>query len=115
MRATKYKDGMLVVGKNKKMFGEMVATSTRGSVVMNSYFDDCNHYVLLQRIDPLEIIIEPDDGQFYAYVPLLKGCRTCGDSIEEALSNIKDAVRVYVHSMRKHGELQSWNGRLIRS
>ena len=50
------------------------------------------------------VILEPDEGGYHAFCPALPGCHTCGDTIEEAMKNIREAVEVYCESMRKHGE-----------
>ncbi|MCI5122562.1 MAG: type II toxin-antitoxin system HicB family antitoxin, partial [Candidatus Electrothrix sp. AUS4] len=36
-------------------------------------------------------IIERDRDGFYAYIPALQGCMSQGDTLEEALANIKEA------------------------
>ena len=44
-----------------------------------------------------DVVIEQDeDGGFIAFVPALPGCFTQGDSLEEVLDNIKEAIEVYV-------------------
>jgi antitoxin HicB len=50
--------------------------------------------------------VEPDeDGVFVAECPTLPGCISQGDSREEALRNIKDAITGYLRSLDKHGEV----------
>ena len=46
---------------------------------------------------------EPEPG-YTATVPALPGCISCGDSLEEALENIKDAIALYIQDSRRHGE-----------
>ncbi|MCK4394675.1 type II toxin-antitoxin system HicB family antitoxin [Candidatus Bipolaricaulota bacterium] len=51
------------------------------------------------------IIIEQDeDGVYVAECPTLPGCISQGNSREEALTNIQDAVKGYLESLRKHDE-----------
>jgi len=51
------------------------------------------------------IIIEQDeDGVFVAECPTLPGCISQGNSREEALTNIQDAIKGYLESLRKHDE-----------
>jgi antitoxin HicB len=51
------------------------------------------------------VIIEPDEkGTYHAYVPALKGCHTWGKSIEEAQKNIREAMELYIDSMKDLGE-----------
>ena len=50
------------------------------------------------------VIEKASDGSYSAYVPDLPGCTTCGDSIDEIKTNIKDAVNLYVDSLRENNE-----------
>lgn len=53
----------------------------------------------------LPVVLESDeDGFIVASCPSLPGCHSQGRSEEEALSNIREAIRGYIASMRKHGE-----------
>jgi predicted RNase H-like HicB family nuclease len=45
----------------------------------------------------LKIILEPsDDGGFTVYVPTLPGCISEGATREEALTNIREAIELYL-------------------
>jgi predicted RNase H-like HicB family nuclease len=44
------------------------------------------------------------DGGFHAYCPSLRGCHAQGNSYDEALSNIQEAIELYVQSLRAHRE-----------
>jgi len=45
----------------------------------------------------LKVVIEPEEvGGYHVYCPSLKGCHSCGDTIEEALNNIREAVELYL-------------------
>ena len=47
----------------------------------------------------LTIVLEPqEDGGFTAYVPSLPGCISEGDTKEEAINNIKEAVELYLEA-----------------
>jgi predicted RNase H-like HicB family nuclease len=50
------------------------------------------------------IVEDPEDGGYNATVPALPGCRTFGESIEETLSNTREAIMAYVASLKKHRE-----------
>lgn len=50
------------------------------------------------------VILEPDEGGYHAFCPALPGCHTCGDTIEEAMKNIREAVEVYCESLLEDGE-----------
>lgn len=45
-----------------------------------------------------------EDGYIVASCPALPGCHSQGRTKEEAISNITEAIRGYIASMRKHGE-----------
>jgi len=47
----------------------------------------------------LNIIIERDKYGYYAYSPELKGCQSQGDSFEEAMANIKEAIELYIETL----------------
>ena len=44
-------------------------------------------------------VIEKDENGYYAYCPELEGCQTQGDSIEEVLVNIKEAIELYLETL----------------
>jgi predicted RNase H-like HicB family nuclease len=45
----------------------------------------------------LKVILEPsDEGGYTVYVPSLPGCISEGDTREEALGNIKEAIELYM-------------------
>jgi len=47
----------------------------------------------------VSIVIEKDDSGYYAYCPELEGCHTQGDTIEEAMDNIKEAIELYLETL----------------
>jgi len=45
----------------------------------------------------LQIILEPsDEGGYTVFVPALPGCISEGNSREEAINNIKEAIELYL-------------------
>lgn len=45
----------------------------------------------------LKVILEPsDEGGYTVYVPSLPGCISEGETVEEALANIREAVELYL-------------------
>ena len=51
------------------------------------------------------VYIEPaEEGGYIVSCPGLPGCVTQGETEEEALAMIKDAIQGYLESLRKHGE-----------
>lgn len=47
---------------------------------------------------------QDEDGIFVSEVPELPGCISQGNTREEAITNIKDAVSGYMASLKKHNE-----------
>ena len=47
---------------------------------------------------------QAEDGGYVGYVPLLPGCHSQGETLEEVESNIQEAIEVYLDSLRVHGE-----------
>jgi len=47
----------------------------------------------------ISAIIEKDEHGYYAYCPELDGCQTQGDTLEEALANIKEAIELYLETL----------------
>jgi predicted RNase H-like HicB family nuclease len=46
------------------------------------------------------IVLEPsDEGGYTAFVPALPGCISEGNSRDEALSNIREAIELYLEPM----------------
>ena len=51
------------------------------------------------------IVIEQDeDGKYVSHCPTLPGCWSQGETREEAITNIKDAISGYLASLMKHGD-----------
>ncbi|MFH1245283.1 MAG: type II toxin-antitoxin system HicB family antitoxin [Candidatus Omnitrophota bacterium] len=52
-----------------------------------------------------KVIIEAEieAGGYSAHVPALPGCASQGESIRETLGNIKEAVKLYIWSLKDDG------------
>ena len=44
----------------------------------------------------LKVVLEPSDEGYTVYVPSLPGCISEGETWEEALKNIKEAIHLYL-------------------
>lgn len=44
----------------------------------------------------VSVVIEKDEDGYFAYCPELQGCYSQGDTYEEVLENIKDAVKLHI-------------------
>ena len=52
----------------------------------------------------LVFVVEPDEGEFHAFCPALKGLHTAGATEQEALENAKNAAVAYILSLIEHGD-----------
>jgi predicted RNase H-like HicB family nuclease len=50
------------------------------------------------------VVIEKDIDGYFAFCPELQGCYTQGDTYEETLENIKDAIRLHIEDRLETGE-----------
>jgi len=50
------------------------------------------------------VLLQEPDGGYVATVPALPGCVSQGDSREEALRNIKEAIDLYLEDVSEAGE-----------
>lgn len=61
----------------------------------------------------LKVVLEPsDEGGYTAYVPTLPGCISEGDTVEEAMANIREAVELYLEPVED--DLASTEGTVVR-
>ena len=53
-----------------------------------------------------QVILIPDmeSGGYVVEVPSLPGCYSQGETIDEALANIREAIDLHIESMIAHGE-----------
>jgi predicted RNase H-like HicB family nuclease len=52
----------------------------------------------------LPIILERDSDGYFVSCPALQGCYSQGDTYEEAVENIKDAIRLHIQDRLADGE-----------
>lgn len=50
------------------------------------------------------IIVEGDEDGYFVSCPALQGCYSQGDTYEEAVKNIKDAIRLHIEDRLADGE-----------
>lgn len=50
------------------------------------------------------VVLERDQDGYFASCPQLQGCYTQGETYEEALENIKDAIRLHLADRVEAGE-----------
>jgi predicted RNase H-like HicB family nuclease len=49
--------------------------------------------------EKVSVVIERDEYGYYAYCPELEGCQSQGDSLEETIANIREAVELYLETL----------------
>ena len=45
------------------------------------------------------VVIEKDEHGYYAFSPELEGCQSQGDTFEEAIANIREAIELYLETL----------------
>ena len=49
-----------------------------------------------------KVVLEPqEEGGYTVYVPSLPGCVSQGETIQEAMDNIKEAIELYLESFKE--------------
>jgi predicted RNase H-like HicB family nuclease len=57
------------------------------------------------------VVLEQEaDGGFVATVPALPGCVSQGDSRDEAIANVREAIAAYIEDCRESGEAVPTDG-----
>ena len=52
------------------------------------------------------VVLEPsDEGEYTVYVPSLPGCISEGETVEEALKNIQEAIELYLEPVDDERQL----------
>ncbi len=65
------------------------------------------------KIMNIKVVLEPsDEGGYTVYVPSLSGCISEGETIDEALANIQEAIELYLEPMAD--ELSISEGAIVR-
>jgi antitoxin HicB len=58
-----------------------------------------------RRVLNFPVILEPDEtGGFVMICPLIPGCFSQGETVEEALANIREAIQLCLEEMAMRGE-----------
>jgi len=51
------------------------------------------------------VVIEKDDDGYFANGLILQGCYSQGDTYEEAIEHIKDAITLHLEDIKESGEI----------
>lgn len=47
----------------------------------------------------VSVVIEKDAHGYYAYCPELEGCQSQGDTLDEVMANIREAIELYSETL----------------
>jgi predicted RNase H-like HicB family nuclease len=50
------------------------------------------------------VVHNAEEGGYWVEVPALPGCLSQGETIEEALSNIKEAIELHIEGLKEDGQ-----------
>lgn len=59
---------------------------------------------MMKRKFKLSVVVEHDKNGYYAFSPQLQGCYSQGETYEEVIVNIKDAIRLHLEDMLESKE-----------
>ena len=60
------------------------------------------------------VIIEDETGGYVAFVPALPGCHTQGETIEETIENVKEAIELYLETLTDEEKMEILGRRIVR-
>jgi predicted RNase H-like HicB family nuclease len=49
------------------------------------------------------VVHDAEEGGYWAEVPALPGCYSQGETVDEALENVKEAIALYLETLREEG------------
>ena len=50
------------------------------------------------------VVHQAEEGGFWVEVPALPGCYSQGESIEDTLQNVREAIALYLETLRDDGQ-----------
>ncbi|RLI00678.1 type II toxin-antitoxin system HicB family antitoxin [Candidatus Bathyarchaeota archaeon] len=59
------------------------------------------------------IIMEDETGGYVAFVPALPGCHTQGDTLQELLDNVKEAIELYLETLTEEEKKELLRQRVV--
>jgi predicted RNase H-like HicB family nuclease len=61
----------------------------------------------------VSVVIEHDDHGYYAWCPELKGCQSQGSTVEETLSNIREAIGLFLETLTDEERLAALSQEIL--
>jgi len=96
---------VLSAGSAKRIRTQCLLDRTRQDRERGRLVDLADTMSGMESSREVEFVFEPqDEGGYHAYAPELPGLHTDGDSLEEATTNAKEALALYVEGLREDGE-----------
>ena len=69
------------------------------------YLKDYDNMMVEERTLNYRVLLRKEpEGGYTVLVPSLPGCVTYGDTVEEAIVMAKEAIEIYIESLRENGE-----------
>jgi len=59
------------------------------------------------------VILEDESGGYIALVPELPGCHTQGDSLDEVIKNVKEAIELYLETLSEEEKKELLSRRVV--
>ncbi len=59
------------------------------------------------------VILEDESGGYIAIVPELPGCHTQGDSLDEVIRNIREAIELYLETLSEEEKKELLSRRVV--
>jgi len=62
------------------------------------------HVIIMKVLNYRILLRKESEGGYTVSIPSLPGCITYGENIEEAIEMAKEAIELYIESLKEHGE-----------
>jgi predicted RNase H-like HicB family nuclease len=59
------------------------------------------------------VILEDESGGYVAFVPALPGCHTQGDTLQELMDNVREAVELYLETLTEEEKKELLRQRVV--
>ncbi|MEM2971637.1 MAG: type II toxin-antitoxin system HicB family antitoxin [Candidatus Bathyarchaeales archaeon] len=59
------------------------------------------------------VILEDESGGYVAFVPALPGCHTQGDTLQELMDNVREAVELYLETLTEKEKKELLRQRVV--
>ncbi len=59
------------------------------------------------------VILEDESGGYIAIVPELPGCHTQGDSLDEVMRNVREAIELYLETLSEEEKEELLSRRVV--